>query len=204
MSAPLTVSDALFGKTRQAVLALLFGNPGRTYYIREIVHAAGGGASQVQRELDRLTRSGLLTRERRGNQVHFQANPGAAVFAELSGLVTKSFGIADVLRRALQPSSARMPAAFIYGSVARNEHHAASDVDVLIVGDVLLSDLDDTLREAEKRLGRTVSITLLDPEEYRTRHRANDHFLRAIMAGPKIFLVGDDATLASLNDHGAR
>jgi len=113
VASPLTVSDALFGKTRQAVLALLFGNPGRSYYIREIGHAAGGGVSQVQRELDRFTRSGLLTRVRRANQVCFQANPNAAVFPELTALVGKSFGIADMLRRALQPLSALSAVAFI-------------------------------------------------------------------------------------------
>ena len=99
---------------------------------------------------------------------------------------------------------ARVAVAFIYGSVTRNEHHAASDVDVLIVGDVLLFDLDDTLRAAEKRLGRTISVTLFDRDEYRKRRETNDHFVRTVLAGPKIFLAGDEASLASLIEQLAR
>ena len=190
MDATLPVADALFGKTRQAVLALLFGNPGRAYYTREIIHAAKSGGSQVQVELDRMTRAGLLTRVQRANQVYFQANERAALYQELVSLAAKSFGIADFLRMALVPVSTRLHVALIYGSVARGQHHATSDVDVLIVGDVLLSELEGPLGDAEKRLARTISPTVMDLKEFVKRRTANDHFLRTVLAGPKIFLVG--------------
>lgn len=198
MRAALPVADALFGKTRQGVLALLFGNPGRAYYTREIVQAVASGTSQVQRELEQLTRAGLVTREPRGNQVHFTANRKAAVFPELVSLVAKTFGAAGILRTALAPHAKRIRVAFVYGSVARGEQQAESDVDVLVVGGVLLSQLDEGLRRAEARLRRQVSLTLFDPREFARRRRAQDHFLRAVLKGPKIFLVGDERSLEEL------
>ena len=128
MDSTLPVADALFGKTRQAVLAILFGNPGHAYYTREIVHAADCGASQVQRELEQLTQAGLITRLPRANQVYFQANEAASIYPELVALVAKTFGIGDFFRKALVPYATRIQSAFIYGSVASGEHHATSDV----------------------------------------------------------------------------
>src|SRR2546423_1685542 len=97
----LSVGDALFGKTRQAVLAALFRNPDVQLHLNEIVRAARGATGQVQRELDRMMRSGLVSREPVGNQYHYKANPKSAIFHELVGIVTKTFGIADVLRISL-------------------------------------------------------------------------------------------------------
>lgn len=198
-TATFPIAEALFSKTRRAVLALLFGQPDKAFYTREIVAAAGAGTSQVQKELDQLTRAGLLIRERRANQVYFHANPDAPVFAELSGLVVKTFGIADVVRAVLAPLSERIAAAFIYGSVARGEHHAGSDIDVFIVGDVLLAELALPLSGAEKRLGRPISTTMFDRAEFASRVKKRDHFVSRVLAGPKTFLIGDQAGLEALH-----
>ena len=105
---------------------MLFGDPGREFYLREIVAFAKSGVGQVQRELNRLVRSGLVLREPKGNQVWFRANPDGSVYAELVGIVAKTFGIADFIRMALVPVAARLRAAFIYGSVARGQHRATA------------------------------------------------------------------------------
>lgn len=192
------IAQALFGKTRRAVLALLFGQPGKTFYTREIVAAAGAGASQVQKELDQLTRAGLLIRERRANQVYFCVNPEAPVFPELSGLITKTFGIADVIRAALAPLVGLIDVAFIYGSVARSEHHASSDIDVFLVGEILLSQLAVPLSGVEKKLGLPVSTTIFDRTEFLSRLKKRDHFISKVVAGPKLFLIGDETSLKAL------
>ena len=192
------IAQALFGKTRRAVLALLFGQPGKTFYTREIIAAAGAGASQVQKELDQLTRAGLLIRERRANQVYFCVNPDAPVFAELSGLITKTFGIADVIRAALAPLAGLIDVAFIYGSVARSEHHAGSDIDVFLVGQVLLSQLAVPLSAVETKLGLPVSTAIFDRTEFLSRIKKRDHFISKVVAGPKLFLIGDETSLKAL------
>jgi predicted nucleotidyltransferase len=191
----LPIAHALFGKAQRGVLALLFGHPERAFYVREIVAAAGTGASQVQKELELLTRAGLLLRERRANQVYFRANPDAPVFPELKGIIAKTFGIADIVHDALAPLEAKIQAAFIFGFVARGEHGAASDVDVLIVGDVLLSELTAGLEAAEQRLMRHVSVTLMDRREFARRQRDKEHFVTAVMKGAKIWLLGDAGAL---------
>ena len=132
-----TMADALFPKVRQRVLGVLFGNPGRSFYANEVIALAQSGTGAVQRELAALLDAGLLLMTKRGNQKHFQANAAAPVFAELRGLVLKTMGLADVLRAALAPLEPQISAAFVYGSVAKQQDTAQSDIDVLIVSSTL-------------------------------------------------------------------
>lgn len=184
-------ASALFGKARRGVLALLFGRPGDACYTREIVKWVGAGASQVQRELELLTSAGLLLREERANQVYYRANPAAAVYQELVGLVTKSFGVADVLREALRPFAARIAYAGIYGSVARGEQRADSDIDLLIIGSVRLSELAVPLHGAEGRLGYRISPTVIGKSEFSQRMADGDSFLQKVTSGATIALFGE-------------
>ena len=92
------LAAALFGKTRRALLALFYGHPEQSFYLREIARAVGAGQGAVQRELAHLTAAGLLVRLRRGNQVFYQANPQTPIFSELKSLIVKTAGVADVLR----------------------------------------------------------------------------------------------------------
>ncbi len=205
MSRPnLSIAEALFGKAQRAVLALLFGQPERAFYLREVVEAAGTGVSQVQKELDNLTRAGLVMREPRGNQVWFRANPASPVFAELKSLAAKTFGIADLVRDALRPFSKKIVAAFIYGSVARGEHDAASDIDLLVVGDVAPSRLAPAQQKLGQVLGRRVSLVVFDTAELRGHLEAREHFVGNVMAQPKIWLYGSEDALKALHANGTR
>ena len=140
------IGGALFSKTQRAVLALLFGQPERSFYAKEIISLAGVGSGSVQRELEKLETSGLVAVKRVGNQKHYQANRDSPVFEELRGLVVKTFGLADVLRDALSPHADKIQFAFVYGSIARQAETTRSDVDVLICSDEL------TYREVYERL----------------------------------------------------
>ena len=119
-----SLADALFPKVRQRVLAVLFGNPARSFYANEVIALAGSGTGAVQRELAGLSQAGLLTVSRQGNQRHYQANAEAPVFAELRGLVLKTSGVADVLRTALLPLEPQIRAAFVFGSIASQQDTA--------------------------------------------------------------------------------
>jgi predicted nucleotidyltransferase len=182
---------ALFGQSRRNILGLLFAHPDRAFYLREIIAATGSGTGQVQRELENLVGVGLALREKRANQVYFRANADAPVFEELRGIVTKTFGVADVLRELLAPFVERIHVAFIYGSVARGEDTAGSDIDLMIVGDVMLSELANALHEAETRLRRPVAPTIYEEREFRDRVHAGQHFLSQVLKRPKLFLIGD-------------
>lgn len=192
------IGAVLFGKGRRKVLALFFGQPEQSFYFSEVVAFVGTGMGQVQRELQALARAGLLLREKRGNQVHFRANPDSPIFEDIKNIVRKTFGVADVLREALHEFSGRIEAAFIYGSVARGEETAASDVDVLIVSDMRLSQIAKAIAEAESAIKRTVSPTIYTRREFAAKLKVKNHFLTRTLAGSKLFLIGDQATLDEL------
>jgi predicted nucleotidyltransferase len=197
---PLTtgLADALFAKVQQRVLGVLFGNPGRSFYANEVIGLARSGTGAVQRELARLEAAGLVTANRIGKQKHYQANPASPVFSELHALVLKTSGLADVLREALTPVSGRIRAAFVYGSIAKGEDTAASDVDLMVVSEGLTyADLFGALEEASARLGRKVAPTVYSPKELARRVRQDNAFVTRVLQQPKLWLIGGERDLAA-------
>lgn len=184
----------MFPKVRQRVLAVLFGNPGRSFYANEVIALAQSGTGAVQRELAALSEAGLLTVTRQGNQKHYQANAEAPVFAELRGLVLKTMGLADVLRAALAPLSPQIELAFVYGSVAKQQDTADSDIDVMIVSEDLgYADVFGALESATATLGRKVNPTLYTPAEKAKRISQDNAFVTRVLQQPKIWLIGNEA-----------
>jgi uncharacterized protein len=186
------IGEVLFGRTRRAVLALLYGHADEEFYLREIIRAAGVGQGSMQRELEKLVGSGLVLRRAQGRQVYFRANSDSPVYKELRGLLLKTAGVADVLREALTPLAARIVVAFVYGSVARGDERRASDVDIMIVGDASFADVSQALGSAQQRLGREVNPTVYSPGEYKKKLAAGHHFVRSVTAQQKLFLLGDE------------
>ena len=188
------LANALFPKGRQRVLAVLFGNPGRSFYANEVIALAQSGTGSVQRELAALSDAGLLTVKRQGNQKHYQANPDAPVFSELRGLVLKTMGLADVLKTALAGIQTQIDIAFVYGSVARQQDTASSDIDVMVVSSTLsYGELFSALEAAATTLGRKVNPTLYTPAELAKRIKLDNAFVTRVMKRPKIWLVGSEA-----------
>lgn len=186
-----SLASALFGRTRRAVLGLLYAEPDKAFYLSEIVRRAGAGRGAVQRELKRLSQARIVTRSRRGRQVYYQANPKSPVFEELRGLVLKTVGLADVLREALSPLADHIETAFVYGSRATGEATASSDVDLMVVGAVEELSLHEAIRSAEERLGRTVNYVLLAPEEFQRRRQEEGGFVSRVLAADTIDILGD-------------
>lgn len=199
-----SIAAALFGKTKRAILAALYAHPDRAFYLRELARAAGTTPSSIQRELASLVEAGIIERSERGNLVYFQANAASPVFEELKGIVTKTFGVADVLREALRPFEDRIDFAFIYGSVARGEAKAMSDIDLFLIGDVGLSDIAVPLASAEDRLRRSVSPVIYSTKEVVDTARSGQHFLRAVLGRPKLFLIGTQDDLEKLTQRKPR
>ena len=188
-----SLGNALFGGTRQRVLGLLFGRPKRSFYAKELIRLADGGSGAVQRELERLAQSGLVTVRPIGNQKHFQANPDSPIFAELCSIAKKTFGLADPLRNALAPLAPRILAAFIYGSVAKHQDTAASDIDLMIIADrVSYADLLMAVELATADLGRQVTTTILTRKELAQRIKDRSSFVTRMLAQPKIWLIGTE------------
>jgi predicted nucleotidyltransferase len=188
-----SLADALFSKVQQRVLGLLFVNPDRSFYTNEIVRFVDSGIGAVQRELEKLAVSGLVTVKKIGNQKHYQANREAPIFDELRGLMLKTVGLADILRLALLPLSDKIKTAFIYGSVAKGSDTAHSDIDLLIIGkDLAYADVYNALSTSEAQLGRPVNPSIYSMQELQRKLADDNAFVSRVLEQPKIFLVGSN------------
>jgi predicted nucleotidyltransferase len=192
------ISQTLFGKTRRAVLSLLYSHVDEAFYLRQIVRVAGVGLGAVQRELKLLSDAGIIQRIVRGRQVYYQANPQCPVFGELKALVIKTVGIAAIVQAALAPLADRIRIAGIYGSIARSEEHRGSDVDLLVVGKVTFAEIVSALDQAQKTINREINPTVYPVDEFQSKLSAGHHFLSTIVEKPMFFLFGDKRELARL------
>jgi predicted nucleotidyltransferase len=192
-----SLAGALFTPVQQRVLALLFGQPERSFQSSEIVRRVGSGTGATLRQLARLHAAGLVTVTRSGNQKHYRARTDSPVFAELRGLVLKTVGLVGPLQEALAKSTAAIRAAFVYGSVAKGRDTVDSDVDLMVISDVLRhADLFEALQQAEDRLGRPVRPTVLSSSEWRKKRAQQDSFVDRVASQPKLFVIGAEDDLA--------
>ena len=192
------LSDALFTATQQRVLGCLFGQPGRSFSISELIQTTGAGSGAVQRELARLSGSGLLSVEQLGKQKLYRANPDSPIHDELVAIVRKTFGLAMPLREALAPLADHLHAAFVYGSVAKGRDTASSDIDLMLVSDALTyADAMAALHPLMERLGREINPTLYTRAELRKRIAEGNSFVTRVLAQPRLWLFGNDDALAA-------
>ena len=195
-SQPLTMADALFTRTQQSVLDLLFGQPAQSFYTNEIIRRSGGGSGAVQRELSRLVRSGLVSVERVGSQKHYRANPESPLFGELCSIMRKTVALVEPLKLALAPLLPEIELAFVYGSVAKGGDTASSDVDLMIVSDSLsYADVFSILEPVSAGMGRVIQPTLYSRDELEKRISTDNAFVKRVLAQPKIWVVGKESEL---------
>ncbi len=193
------IPAALFPKARQGVLGLLFGQPHRRFYLREIVSLTGLGVGSIQRELERLSRANIIRRTRDGQHVYFQADAACPIFEELRTIVRKTLGAAAVLAQALVPLTDRIEVAFIFGSLARGTENEHSDIDLLVVGDVTFAEVVDAIRGAEEETRREVNAVVYTPAELAAKLAPRNHFLTKVSAREKLFLIGGEREFAALS-----
>ena len=186
-----SLSELLFpNRYRRQVLALLLMQPDQKMHLRELARQIQAAPGTLKKELDALCHVGLLTSERVGNQVHFQANQGHPVFAELQALVRKTTGLADVLRRALQPLGEQVALALVFGSMASGSAHAGSDVDLLVVGSASFAQVVEATYAAQAPLGRDINPKVMTPTEWATKRAEGHPFVQELLAKPRILLTG--------------
>lgn len=196
-TAPIALADALFGKTKQAAIALLFSRPGQALHLRELARLAAVSLAMMAKEMTVLLRAGLVEEERDGNRRLFRANAASPVFEELASIARKTAGVADVLRAALA-GVAGIRLAFVFGSVASGQAHAGSDIDLWVVGDCDYAALLGACARAGEQLGRPVNPVLYAPQELAARVAEDNAFVAQVRQRPRIELTGsgDDIALA--------
>lgn len=166
--------------------------------MRQIVRMTGFGLGPVQRELEQLTDVGVIRRSASGHQVYYQANPASPVFKELQSLITKTVGIGDTLRTALNPLADRIAIALVYGSIARGEEDRRSDIDLLVVGSASFLEVVKALLNAQETLGREINPTVYPVAEFRSKIAERHYFIRDVLSGEKLFVIGDENELERL------
>ncbi|MFC2099309.1 nucleotidyltransferase domain-containing protein [Candidatus Bipolaricaulota bacterium] len=187
-----SLAEALFPRTRRNVLQHLSESQDGLH-LRELERRTGVNSRHLQRELHSLRDAGLLMAKKAGNQVIYRLNPDCPIVDEIRAIVRKTLGLAGLLRQALEPLSAKIDLAYVYGSLAQGQERPDSDLDLMIVGDVSLREISPLLTEAHRAIQREISPTLYRSAEYAEALRDPESFVRRVHDGPKILLIGGDA-----------
>jgi len=186
------ITEKIFGsRIRGKILAWLFTHPDKSFFVRQIALILKEDPTNVSREMAKLEELGILKSKRNGNLKHFQANQDLPFFKELKGLVLKTTGVAGQIRASMGKFTG-IEYAFIFGSYAKGEEKADSDVDLLIIGDVDMDRLDSNLGKLEKILGRGINYVLYNMKEFKAKRKDKDGFLMDVLGGDKIMLIGTE------------
>ncbi len=190
----------LGSKLRVKVLGWLFTHPDERYFVRQLTSLLREDSTNVSRELIRLEKTGVLVSTREGKQKYYQANRKSPIYDELHGLIVKTTGVVDVLRSALAPSAGRIKVAFVFGSIASGNEDKTSDIDVMVVGAISFGDVVSLLSSAEEKLGREINSVVSPISEFKQKVRDDHHFVKTVLEGEKIFLIGGEGELRRLAD----
>jgi len=184
-------------KVRIELLSTFFLHPGKSFYLRELERITGEDYKNVSTELRNLESIGLLTSSKSGNLKYFHVNPGFLIYSELKSIFFKVKGAPGLLKQVLSDDK-DIEYAFIYGSFASGAENDRSDIDLMVVGEMLLENLLKRLREPEKLLGRDINPSLFQISEMKQRMKDQDPFIGRVMAEPKIVLIGNEDELRRL------
>jgi len=190
--------DSLFPTVRQGVLAATLSRPEKWWYLSELAAFLHTRPSSLQRELGSLEQSGILQQRKDGRRTYFKAETRSPIFHELRSIFEKTVGLIPTLRTALRPFAEKIVCAFVYGSIARREDHATSDVDLMVIGSVGLASLAPVLAKVEKRLGREVNVTDYSVDEFRKKVAEGNHFLTSVLKGSLQFVKGEQRDLDAI------
>ena len=190
------LAELLSSRARAEIFRLLFNGTGDELHVREIERRSGLNDSTLRQELRKLVRLDLVQSRRDSNRVYYRAKTESPLYPEIRNLVLKTSGLSDVLKSAL--TDKRIRVAFVFGSIARGEEKAGSDVDLMVIGQLGLRDLSRLLSGIEEKIGREVNPHVLREEEFRKRIRAKEHFVSSVMEAPKIFIIGSERELEAM------
>ena len=195
------LSDVLFGEYRKRILGLLLLHPEQGYHVRELARLTNTSAGTLHKELSKLSDAGILQSKKMGNQQHYSANLQCPIFEELASIFRKTSGLADVIADALSSVKSQIQLAMVFGSVARGEEQANSDIDVMIIGDISFGDVVSLLHESQATLRREINPVVYSMDSFKTRVEKNDSFIKEIISKPKLFIIGSEHELRKFTEN---
>jgi predicted nucleotidyltransferase len=174
---------------RKRLLAYYFTNPRARQHVRELAQLLGVDPSNLSKELAHLEREGLFRSEVSGRQKYFELDRGYPLYNEVRGIVAKTIGVVPLLGQSLRKVPG-IKEAYLFGSFARNQQIASSDIDVLVIGDPKEELLAQMAQKLERQLGREINYTVLTPNEFKQRRAGKDAFLESVWHNKRISLLG--------------
>lgn len=189
-------SKNLFSRVRTEIFRLLFGLNVEGLHVREIERQANLNVATIRHDLQKLSQLGLVTSRRDGNRLYYMANQNHPIYPDIRNIVLKTFGLVDVLKSAL--SNNHIQTAFVFGSVARQEAHANSDIDLMVIGDLGLRTLIELLDGVTEQLGREINPHIMSQQKFNERLHNSEPFITRIMNSPKLFITGTEHELTAM------
>ena len=186
------LANALFSKTQQKLLGLLYSQPDKSFYTKQILRLTGMGVAHVKRELDSMVSADIFSMEKIGNQHHYQANPDCQIYSELQGIVNKTIGVAEVISQVLSALESKVDWAFVFGSVASGKESASSDIDLMVIGDIEFSEVVSLLYTAQEQLGREINPKIYKKDEWTQMLNKENAFVREVLSKPRIDIIGSE------------
>ena len=191
------LGDIITSKVRIKILELFFSNTKELYHVRGIVREISEEINAVRRELTKLEKDGILRKEPRGNRVYYFVRPEHQFFGDLISMVAKTMGLG---RQLIENKNKIGKVGFIMFSgkfVRVKDRKRDEDVDILVVGDVVLPELASLIRVEESKRSREINYTVMGRDEFDFRKKRRDPFLLGILAGSRVMIIGDEEDLVS-------
>lgn len=185
-----TLAGTLFSRTRGTVFGELFRKQ-EGVYLRELERTTGINSRHLIRELHTLRDAGIIAPTRVGNVVVYRFDPECPIYEDIQAIVRKTIGLADVLRDMLKPFADQIEFAYVFGSHARGEQRADSDIDLMIVGPATRRELSTAMRQAERVLQRDINAMFYTHAEYSKALEDSNSFVSRVHNGTRINLDVD-------------
>jgi len=191
----MSILESLFSsRVRAKVLVAFFMSPGEDFYALGLAKRLGEQYNSVWKELVHLEKVGLLSSHPWGNAKVYQINPACPIIPELRAIILKTEGIGQVIRSRLAGKD-EIKSVFIYGSYASGEADRQSDLDLIVIGDVELSQFAPLITQLEGELNRPINYVCFSEEEWKARVDNKDPFVLNVKQSPKIMLLGGEDAL---------
>ena len=191
------LSEILSSKIRADIFRLFFGVSDNELHMREIERRSGYVIGTIQSELRKLLRLDLVSKRKDGNRTYYRANKDHPLFLDIQRLVLKTVGLVDILQNKLTKSP-EITIAFVFGSIARQEEMAGSDIDLLVIGHLGLREITALLSGLTEKVGREINPHVFSVKEFKKRIARKEHFITQVLDEPKIFIFGDENELKTM------
>ncbi len=188
------LQDFMISRVRVGVMELFFSQPNEMFFVREITRQIHEEINAVRRELDRMVEAGILKNEERGNRLYYYLNKNYTFFPELLRMVKKSTGLGQKLAK-LKKKLGTIKFIMFSGKFVNVDQSKRSDVDILIVGEVVLPELEALIKEEQEKLGREINYTVLPEDEFEFRKQRRDPFLMEVLYGTRVMVIGNEEEL---------